>query len=384
MLLAASHACAEIIIPTLEFTADDLAGWGGKSDVRTVHMEYYDASTLTRVRQTATLRPQGTSSLQYDKKNFTLVLDTPVAFRDAWGAQTEYCLKANFVDPTMSCNVVSARLAADMHARYGLYEGLPNRGLIDGFPVWVSFNGRAQGLYTFNIPKAAWMLGLDEANEDHIAMCCEGYSNCALMHHDYYHLDEDWSIEVGPDTSRTVARFARLLDFVANSSDEDFTAHFDEYLSLDACLNYYCFICISNASDNTAKNMLMVTWDGLVWHPMLYDLDALWGVTWDGLSALPDAMPVVNCDNRLFRRLRTCFGPQLEARYADLRASVLSEANVLAAFREFERGIPPLMLTWNNRLWNADGARIRTLPLMEDMIRRYLPAVDAHFHYRAD
>lgn len=382
LMCAASGACADVILPTLEFTAPDLTGWGGKSDVRTAEMHYYDAATLTHVRQTVTLKPQGTSSLQYDKKNFTLKLETPVAFRDAWGAQDEYCLKANFTDPTMACNVVSARLAAQMNARYGLFEWAPNRGQIDGFPVWVTFNGANVGLYTFNIPKAAWLLGMDESNPDHIVMSCEGYSNSSLMWHDYYHLEDDWSLEIGHNTSRTVDRFTRLLDFVANASNEDFVAHFDEYLNLDACLNYYCFISISNASDNTAKNMLMVTWDGQVWYPVLYDLDSLWGISWDGLSTLPSALPIVQNNNRLMLRLRTCFGPQLEARYAELRRSVLSEENILREFRAFEAEIPPLMYRWNSRLWNADGARIRTLPLMEEMIRLYLPAVDAAFHYQ--
>lgn len=52
---------------------------------------------------------------------------------------------------------------------------LPNRGAIDGFPVWVSLNGQAEGLYAWNIPKGAWMFAMDTENKNNIVMCCEGW-----------------------------------------------------------------------------------------------------------------------------------------------------------------------------------------------------------------
>lgn len=93
------------------------------------------------------------------------------------------------------------------------------------------------------------------------------------------------------------------MDFIVNASDEEFGRDVDRYLNLEACLNYYCFICIAN--DSEARNMLMFSWNGETWQPMLYDLDSLWGVLGDGehvTAEMPGGLLNVGC-NRLFQRI---------------------------------------------------------------------------------
>ena len=83
------------------------------------------------------IKPQGTSSLHAPKKNFTVKFAEEVEFKDSWGAQKKYVLKADYIDPTCSGNVVSAQLAAQMNKKYGVLEDTPNYGVIDGFPIAV-------------------------------------------------------------------------------------------------------------------------------------------------------------------------------------------------------------------------------------------------------
>ncbi len=358
--------------------------WQGKEDVREATLTYRDFSTGVSFTRAITIRPQGSSSLSYDKKNFTICMtEEPVALSAEWGAQSTYCLKANYIDPTQACNVVSAQLAAQMNAAYGLYEGTPNHGAIDGFPVWVILNGQDAGLYTWNIPKSAWMLGMDESNPNHIVMCCEGWSDGCLFKQDSYVLDEEWSLEVGQNTSATVEKFVRLMRFIANADDETFMAEFDQYLNLDACLNYYCFICIADALDNCGKNMLMATWDGQIWYPILYDLDSLWGIYWNGTETCEgSAIELVYCENRLFERIRTLYWEQLCARYAELREGVLSQSQIQEAFFRFGARIPSTSYTMDAQLWNSDGQYIRSFDLMWTLMEEYLPVVDEAFQYQ--
>lgn len=381
--VSVNQASAESTLPVVTIEAESLENWWGKEDVRNATLTYRDFSSGVSFSRDITIKPQGTSSLAYDKKNFTInIQGEAVEMNSNWGAQSKYCLKANYIDPTQAGNVVSARLAARMNAVYGLYEETPNHGLIDGFPVWLILNGKDAGLYTWNIPKAEWMLGMDKNNENHIVMCCEDWTDGCLFRNDYYQLETEWSLEVGANTSKTVEKFMRLFHFITTSSDEEFKQNFDQYLNLDACLNYYCFICISDACDNSAKNMLMATWDGQVWYPMLYDLDSLWGVNWDGMSTVStDIMSIVYNSNRLFERIRELYGDELRTRYAELRDDILSVDSIKAAFNEFVAEIPENGYAMDRAMWNSDGHLIRTLDLMWEMLDQYLPEVDAAFGY---
>ena len=136
-----------------------------------------------------TIKCQGTSSMKYPKKNFTIKL-----FKDAehteklkigfnnWGEQNKFCLKANWIDISHARNVVSARLWGDIvksRSNYSelpeLLQSSPNQGAIDGFTIKVYNNGIYQGRYTWNIPKDAWMANMDDELDTHCILCGENY-----------------------------------------------------------------------------------------------------------------------------------------------------------------------------------------------------------------
>lgn len=57
-----------------------------------------------------TVKWQGSSSLSYEKKNYTVKFDNAFEVVEGWGEQKKYCLKANFIDHSHARNVVSAKL----------------------------------------------------------------------------------------------------------------------------------------------------------------------------------------------------------------------------------------------------------------------------------
>lgn len=335
------------IIPKVFISIDSFNFWGGKEDVRTGELEYNDGTT--KFKSCIKIKPQGTSSLTYSKKNFTIDMYTDKTFAiknninfNDWGPQNKYCLKANWVDPTHSCNIVSANLAQQMQAKYNILNNAPKNGLIDGFPVIIYVNGVSIGIYTWNIPKSGWQFGMDKSNPNHILMCNESQTGSGAFRS--LAIDSEWTVEHGINEQSTYDKFNRMISFVKDSSDQDFKTNFSEYLNLDACLNYYCFAYLSAASDNLAKNMLMATYDGLVWTPSLYDLDSLFGVEWDGISLInvnfkcPEQYQCSN--NLLWERLVKCFHDELQTRYFELRQDVLSMSNILKHFSDFIEKIP--------------------------------------------
>lgn len=385
-LMAEQPAQAEGMIPIVTITADSLSNWTGKQDVREAVLAYRDFVENVYFTRNITIRPQGTSSLAYDKKNFTVVLDEGVELQPGWGSQKKYCLKANFIDPTQAANVVSARLAGEMYRSHHLLENAPNNGMIDGFPVWVILNGEDAGLYTWNIPKADWMFAMDEADENHIVMCAEEWTPaCGFMQKDF-EVGPDWSFEVGEATPENVQKFKRLLTFVSTSSDDYFKEHLSEYLDLEACLDYFCFVMISFGVDNQAKNMLMATYDGMVWMPVLYDMDSTWGISWDGQSCIvQDASweGFTNGHGNLAQKLYRNFPDEFRSRYCELRGGVLSTEHIRQRFEEFAGTIPQGCYERDWQMWNSDGVLIRTLDYMYELMDTYLPYLDAHFGFDA-
>lgn len=73
-----------------------------------------NAVTLTYVfgdkSGTCTVKWQGTSSLAFPKKNYTIKFDNAFEAHEGWGIQKKYCLKANWVDFSHARNIVSAKL----------------------------------------------------------------------------------------------------------------------------------------------------------------------------------------------------------------------------------------------------------------------------------
>lgn len=355
--------------------------WNDKSIYQPATLTYTDGDeSFTMAIQ---IKPQGTTSLYAPKKNFTIKFDQGVTFVEKWGAQTKYVLKADYIDPTCSGNVVSAKLAAEMNQKYGVMTDTPNYGVIDGYPVFVKINGEDAGIFNMTIPKDAWLFGMDESNPNHLVLACEGWTPACTLQTAQIDYETEWSFEVGEANDANKAAFERMVSFVCTADDATFVRDFDKYLDLDACLNYICFLNVAYASDNVAKNMLMVTYDGQVWYPMLYDLDSLWGISYDGKTlATADerwSQMLLSNGNCLLYRVNLLFGDQVRQRYWELREGILSKEHILESFKAYAAQIPQEYYDINNALWYSDGTRIRTVELMSQLMDEYLPAVDQYF-----
>ncbi len=352
----------------------DMSEMTSKKDVRSVTATFKQGAV--KVNRYATIKVQGSSSLAYDKKNYTIKF-----FKDpehekigsvdvGWGKQNEYCLKANWIDKTHCRNVVTAKLASEVQAKYGIMEQAPKNGLIDGFPVEIYINDEYHGLYTWNIPKSAWQFNMDEENPNHIVLCGEMWEAPTLF------LEEPnfdcWSVEVGPEGDETLEKLSRLSEFIMTSSDEDFKNNIDQYLDLDAVLNYYILVDFAHLPDNCGKNMLLVTYDGKVWIPSLYDLDTSWGVDWKGKELYDyenERVPFAGTNN-LAKRVEENFAKELQERYFELREEILTKEHVWGLFESFDEQIGEEFKAREVERW---GTEIPGYDL--DQIEKYLDTV---------
>ena len=384
VILAAAAAYLfwdEARIPKLYFEGD-ISGMETKADIRNISFVYKaDGKTVSGF---AELKPQGTSSLAYDKKNFTIKFYQDAEHEDkmpidvGWGEQSKYCLKANWVDRTHSRNIVTAKLGAQVAQKYDLLTQAPKNGLVDGFPIEIYNNGKFYGIYTFNIPKDAWQFAMDEDNPDHIVVSGETYKPTNL----FQELPslKYWSVEVGQENEQTLEKLTRMFDFVINSSDEEFVANFEEYLDLDAALNYYIMVDYCHLADNHGQNMLLATYDGMKWYLSLYDLDTSWGITWNGYQLHDYENNLLEMSrNNLFARMEKCFAKELSDRYFELRAEILNKEHVMGEFEAFKAEIPVMSFVKETLKWGKGMLKKPTdIPGFEiTQIAQYIDSVES-------
>ena len=306
------------------------------------------------------IKCQGTSSMAYPKKNYTIKMFEDEArtikmkkdFK-GWGKQSKFCLKANYIDHSHARNVVSAKLWDEIVASRANYAELPEllktsprNGAVDGFPIKVYYNNTYEGVYTWNIPKDKWMFNMDDVLDNHCVLCGEEYvSGCFRSANASLWSDEIH--DVMPESIKT--SFNNFISFVMNSSDNEFKTNLENYVYVDSLIDYYIFQYVICGLDSMGKNQLFATYNGTKWIATSYDMDSTFGLYWNGLSFVSSEYKMqadyesgkntssnYNGEgNLLYVRLEQLFANEIKARYAELRSNVLSYANIVNKFERF-------------------------------------------------
>lgn len=356
-----------------------------KDDIKNITLKY--VSEELEFESYATIKWQGNSSLRFKKKNYNIKLysdenrEEKYKVDTGWGNEYKYCLKANFIDQTHARNIVTASLSADIQKKYNLFENTPNYGVIDGFPVEVYNNNEFLGLYTWNIPKDEWLLGLDKDNENHIAIMPKEPEGENYSAYDSYDVNTDWEFEAGYEQS--INKFNRVLKFIIDSNNEEFKTNFEKYFNLDATLNYYVLLEMAMLIDNVDRNIIMVTYDGNIWYPTHYDLDISWGTNWTGLRTHRYTTDIETYfkGNLFFIKFRDNFKKEIANRYFELRKDIFTKDYILNKFEDFSKLIPETSIQKEKERWyelrgydyNQISSFLDTrIPLIDKKMNTYL------------
>lgn len=303
------------------------------------------------------IKCQGTSSMKYPKKNFTIKLYSDDArtkkFKinfKSWGEQSKFCLKANWIDISHSRNIVSARLWGDVVKSRSDYDKLPellttspNNGAVDGFPIKVYNNGVYQGRYTWNIPKDAWMTNMDDSLDIHTILCGENYEGGCFRTLPIID-GSDWSDEVHDICPNVIKdRWSEAVDFIINSTDEEFKLNLSNYFDVQSLIDYHIFGMTICGLDSYGKNQIYMTYDGVKWIASMYDLDSTWGLYWNGETMVSYDYSRDKFEDRvqgrqgnlLYERIEQNFYNELIERWTELKQGPLSVVNIINRFESF-------------------------------------------------
>lgn len=331
---------------------------------------------------TCTMKWQGSSSIAYEKKNYTVTFDTKFEAVEGWGEQKKYCLKANFIDHSHLRNICSAKLWGSMvKMRSNIHQTLaasPNYGAVDGFPVCVVINDVYAGLYTFSVPKDGWMMGMGSGSQEAIvsaesgtydACRFKGTSNILTAFDVEYATDED-------NTAWIETSLKQLIQACINSDGTDIDTTIAQYLDLDSAIDYLIFSLATDNHDGIFRNYLLSTYDGVKWFFTAYDLDSVYGnlASGTGVRRVTESYPdVFKSNHRLFELLLTYKFDAVKARFAALSGTTkpLEDDEIAYQFSNYSAKIPKALLDEDCKIWKTiPGTTYNNLGQIIDWYRR--------------
>ena len=332
-----------------------------------IWMTMPDDTTVTEIMP-ASIKWAGSSTNRpwYHKHNFH------IKFRDAEGnkmdrsfmglrSDNHWRLDAGLIDMGRIRNKMAHALWADMSVKPYYAEQQPNvRNYSRGFFVDVFLNQRYLGFYDMTEyldRKQMKLKKYDDENDEFHGMLWkaknETWQTLFVADSACNNRNEMWcGYEVKypdfDDVNPTDFHLLRnAIRFVQNSSDDDFREQVGDYFDLPVLTDYYVFMNVLLAFDNTCKNIIWGCYDGAVDKKLtlaVWDLDATVGQHWSDLDGYyrsemvgpENELTAVSLlrYNALFNRLMEWpdFRMRVINRYWQLRNNVLTPDSLIGRF----------------------------------------------------
>ena len=400
-----------------EINEGDFASIKEKSDL--IKCSYTYVNGINIKTGYCTLKWQGSSSIAYPKKNFTIKFYTDKACKtkdsefevvQGWGKQYKYVFKADWIDFSHSRNVVSAQLWGDVVKSRSdvniegtisnILKNVPNGGAIDGFPMFLIINNEWQGIYNWNIPKDDWTMGMEKKiGKKEVILCASGDNTASFSREAVVGTDDDptkdYDLEyatneknqdgtINQDTlngiqnsvnnliNKVLATNTMQTDEIPNYIDTEIA----KYLDIQSAIDYFIFALLTDNYDGILKNYLLGSYDYELtddngervdygkWFFGAYDLDSLFGLTVNGQSTSSgnayrpynaSLVDSITSTHLLFRLLWTYKHAEIKARYEELAKSSMSLSSVITKFTNYINKIPQTAYDADARLWFTVG-----------------------------
>ena len=157
-----------------------------------------------------------------------------------------------------------------------------------------------------------------------------------------------------------------LVDWVDNSTDEEFVSEFEEHFHKDYTLRYYLLVIILGMVDNLGKNMMLDSYDGKKWMPRFYDCDTI--CSYDNSGAIKFDVDIEmeqgywnTSSSRLWTRVRDLFHDELITKYNQMRQKGLSYESLMSVFYDEQIAKIP------QKYYNLD-ADVKYLPYADEYL----------------
>ncbi|CAM7887678.1 TPA: CotH kinase family protein [Klebsiella pneumoniae] len=348
------------------------------------------------------LSVQGATSAAYPKKNMSIEL-----YPDATYAKTvslkigdvlpheEWVFKANWIDSTHVRNtlcynlwdkVVETRRSWPKREIDNTYIGKTGAAAVDtgatghpkGYACITYLNGDFYGIGDLMIGKKRKNYNIAKNEATQILIGFDGAVNIPALPD-----DGTWELKAPSKSHDETTAALNAWRAFASSSQADFAANASAHLDATNIIDFYVFMCVICAPDCVQKNTQFLTWDGVKWYFMPYDLDTVFGLRWDGkeISYAPtlnlfDNGLVMGANRTFWNKVRTTWLTEMNARYAELRtAGVFSVDTVYTLAHD-------LMSRYSEEMFAAEYAKWPTVPSLNvTSLDQILTWLDARLNY---
>ena len=291
---------------------------------------------------------RGASSQAYDKKSFGIEFWT-----DATGSATidvsllglraddDWDLNAMWIEPLRLRNVLMQELWMDIHAPHYASQAPMARSGVRLRHVELFLNGSYRGLYALGEQVDRKQLALRTYNGTIRGSLAKGvswgastmtagppYDNGSVLWSGFEHVYPEEAIDWGG--------LYGLVDLVLHGTEQQFLNDLPFLFEQDNAVDYFLFLNLLRALDNTGKNIQVARYDaGSPYFYVPWDLDAVLGLNWDG-SLIPYTQGIL--DNGMYeRQLLDCrengFVARARARWQELRTGPFTVPALMQRFQ---------------------------------------------------
>ena len=194
-----------------------------------------------------------------------------------------------------------------------------------------------------------------------------------------------------PKTQTAATQAAlEVWDAFASSGQADFTANITTKLDKNNAIDFYLLLAVIGATDlwsnDNTKNVQFITWDGVKWFFMPYDLDTTYGLKFEGttISYLPDTVPGTDRSANLFwMKVRSAYGDDVNQRYGDLRnQGIFSPDNLYFLLKQFQSKYSPDLVKADVEKWPTQPSlNVTSIDQILTWFKARLAYLDTYFNY---
>ena len=307
---------------------------------------------------------QGSSSIRWPKKNYTIKFDNAFEAVEGWGEQNKYCLKAYYIDYSHLRDRIGANIWAKITKRNNATSWLhtaPNAGAIAGFPCMVVINDKYMGLYSFNIPKDPWLFDFDDTDPNYaiVGMALDGNVTRFKAASTFSSTSFEWEhLADSADEATMAAQFGRIYTAIVTSENESNCYNagcLNSCIDVANVIHHFIFAVVFSHRDGIGKNTLFITNDGgTKWAISEYDMDATLGNNVYGdsyISGKDQTFANYAAMSKLFDVVYKYDASRLITQYKSLRRTVLLESVVANTILNEGAKIPKAVLDYEMKLW---------------------------------
>ena len=299
--------------------------------------------------------------------------------------ESTFCLKADYMESSHGRNTGTAKFVNNV-----LFAGANNpakqqdskvRETINGFPIVLYINGQRIGVYNFNHDKSCskslgfetipnmFRFEISANSETTTGAFNKTWSSSTTKENIYEELLSDYEIAYDEDRfeandgefdvtsyydalglthdgtvmggykDRALLALAEFIQFVSESSDEEYKENLHKYCDVKHAIRYWINVQMFGMIDNYAKNTMINCYDGHIFYFAFYDMDSSIGLDNTGYQINPSDIEMMDKDgtntyyfncatSKMWSKLFRCFYDEICEEYISLRNGAFTQETI--------------------------------------------------------